>query len=216
MHGIQVLQLSLGLLIVQVYALGTVLAEKQRVQNALAQAYRNMEQLAGLDPLTQLSNRRSFDVRLHAERERCIRDQTCLTVLIIDVDDFKSYNDRFGHPTGDALLKAVSNALRKAAHRATDLAPRFGGEEFAIVLPNTDSAAAYLVAEHLRETIGAMRISDDNGELPQITISIGVATSWPLPNGDPNQLMHGADHALYMAKNSGRNKIWVWIEESEP
>jgi diguanylate cyclase (GGDEF)-like protein len=214
-HGIFVLQLSLAVLILQVYVIGTALTEAKRVQLALAGAYERVEHLAGIDPLTQLANRRTFDAKLQQERSRCARDKTCLSILMIDVDRFKSFNDRYGHHVGDTILQAVSLKIANAAHRPSDLAARYGGEEFIVLLPATNSVGAFKIAEQLRETIGGLRIQDQNGQLPTVTVSIGVATAWPASEGNAERLIEGADRALYMAKDSGRNKVCVWIEDDQ-
>ncbi len=214
-HGIFVLQLSLAVLILQVYVIGAALTEMKRVQLALASAYERVEHLAGIDPLTQLANRRTFDAKLQEARSRCARNKTCLSILMIDVDRFKSFNDRYGHHVGDTVLQAVSLKIANSAHRSSDLAARYGGEEFIVLLPETTSADAFQIAEQLRETIGGLRMQDENGQLPPITVSIGVATAWPAPESDAERLVEGADRALYMAKDSGRNKVCVWIEDQE-
>jgi diguanylate cyclase (GGDEF)-like protein len=214
-HGILVLQCSLAVLILQVYAVGTVLADKQRVQLALADAFKNVEHLAGIDPLTQLANRRTLDVHLYEQWDRCTRHLTCLSVLMIDIDHFKLCNDRFGHHTGDLVLRSVSDIFRSFATASSGLAARFGGEEFTITLPNIDSSAAFQLAETLRLTIANLHLRDQDGDIPPLTISIGAATAWPREFSDPTQLLTGSDHALYMAKNSGRNKVCVWIEPQD-
>ena len=214
-HGILILQLTLAILTLEVYVIGSALGEMKRVQKALFRAYQHVEQLTGIDPLTQLANRRTLDSKLQEGWETSTRRQECLSFLMIDVDRFKNYNDQFGHIAGDTVLKAISAALHKTASRSSDLTARYGGEEFAIMLLNTDSAGAFLLAEELRQKINALRIKDENGDLPPITVSIGIATAWPQLGQDPTSIIRGADRALYLAKDSGRNKVCVWIEPTD-
>ncbi|GAB3382488.1 hypothetical protein GCM10027567_30380 [Spongiibacter taiwanensis] len=170
--------------------------------NELEAANRHLQDIAMTDPLTLVRNRRAFDVEL----ERLVAEATAsnghLSLLLVDVDHFKAYNDALGHPAGDAALKAVSNALLGGA-RAKDVVARYGGEEFAIILPHTDAEACRHVAERLRRNI------ENISALPSaITASIGSATQNPHRHGDelpPRNLLKRADLALYAAKEAGRN-----------
>jgi two-component system, chemotaxis family, response regulator WspR len=137
-----------------------------------------------------------------------MRDQSQLSLLMIDVDYFKSYNDNFGHLEGDEALRKVAGAIRDACSRPSDLPARYGGEEFALVLPSSSPGGARLMAEKLRQSVLALKIphaTPDGGE--NLTISIGVSTVTPQPGGDSRQLILAADKGLYLAKHNGRNRV---------
>lgn len=167
-------------------------------------AEREAARLALEDPLTGVANRRAFDRFLADTVRRCLRSRSAMSVLLIDVDHFKHYNDRHGHPAGDRCLQVVAQALRAAVHRSTDLLARFGGEEFAIVLGETEAEGALHVAETARcEVARATRDSDLPGA---VTVSVGVATSLVASESCAPALISGADAALYRSKRLGRNR----------
>lgn len=161
------------------------------------------------DPLTKLYNRGYLDSTLDREIARCRRDGTPLSVAMIDIDHFKTYNDCYGHPAGDACLKDVAGALLGSARRASDLVARYGGEEFSLVLPNTDSAAARQMAEAARQAVEALAIPHKQSPVGRVTISIGVATMTSGADNGVEGLMQAADRALYCAKRDGRNRVRV-------
>lgn len=151
------------------------------------------------DPLTGIGNRRAFDKKLEEECDRWTRYETPLSLLVIDIDHFKDYNDEFGHPAGDVALRAIAGSLSDHS-RATDHVGRLGGEEFGVILCDTSAAGAAVMAERFRRSIADGHL----GERP-ITISVGVATA---AAGDtPAELLAGADTALYAAKAAGRNQV---------
>lgn len=167
-----------------------------------------LQRLMHSDGLTGLSNRRHFDEYLELEWRRAMRDQTQLSLLMIDVDYFKAYNDNFGHLEGDEALRKVATAIREACSRPSDLPARYGGEEFALVLPGTSPGGARLMAEKLRQSVLALKIPHgipDGGE--SLTVSIGVSTLTPQQGGDCRQLISAADKGLYIAKHNGRNRV---------
>ena len=169
-----------------------------------------LQRLMNSDGLTGLSNRRHFDEYLELEWRRALRDQNQLSLLMIDVDYFKSFNDSFGHLEGDEALRKVATAIRDASSRPSDLPARYGGEEFAIVLPNTSQGGARLVAEKLRQAVEALKIphiSPTEGSC--LTISIGLATLTPQHSGNCRQLISAADKGLYLAKKNGRNQVGI-------
>jgi diguanylate cyclase (GGDEF)-like protein len=182
-----------------------------RLQLADAAARR----LAIEDGLTGAYNRRHFDAALAAEHERAIRaaqrgaqdDGARLALAMIDVDHFKEFNDRWGHPAGDACLRAVVEAVRDAGLRAGDLVARYGGEEFALVLPACDAAGARIVAERIRERIRALRLFQDDGSIVGVTATIGVAAFEDARDGTPADLLRAADVALYEGKHRGRDQV---------
>jgi diguanylate cyclase (GGDEF)-like protein len=159
-----------------------------------------LRELSEEDGLTKLSNRRAFDKRMDEEWQRAHRYKIPLSLVILDVDHFKSYNDTFGHPAGDVILRQMANALAQTA-RLSDTVARYGGEEFALILPHTDATEAMIAGNRLRALI--LR-----SEWPHraITASIGVATLTPEMD-TPGLLVDAADHALYFAKEHGRNQV---------
>ena len=160
------------------------------------------------DQLTKIPNRRTFDNRLGLEWERALRDQTPISLLMIDIDHFKNYNDTYGHQRGDLALQAVAKVLPQSIRRAVDFVARWGGEEFAVLLPNTDSKGALLVAELIRVKVESADITDiDGGILKKVTVSIGADTQIPLQETSIENLISNADEALYRAKEMGRNSV---------
>jgi len=166
-----------------------------------------LQNLAGCDPLTAIANRRTFDVRLAEEWRRATRHSTPLSLLMIDVDYFKEYNDFYGHPRGDCTLRVIADRIQSQALRSGDLAARVGGEEFAVILPQTLNAGALAVAEKIRSAVEeARQIHAASIVSPYITVSVGVATLEDV-SGDMEDFAGMADAALYEAKKAGRNRI---------
>ena len=183
---------------------------EQRVAERTSQledANRKLATLSATDGLTGLPNRRHFDQQLASEWARASRNLLPLTMIMIDVDHFKKYNDCYGHQDGDECLKRVAHALQEGMRRATDLAARFGGEEFAILLPNTDAALAVQIAEMLRGAIERLAMPHSQSSLGLVTVSIGVAVAEHGREHDAESLVRAADDALYRAKNAGRNCV---------
>ncbi|MEI9916235.1 MAG: diguanylate cyclase [Methylovirgula sp.] len=166
-----------------------------------------LEALATTDKLTGIANRRQFDERFSTEWSRAARDSSALSVLLIDVDAFKSYNDGFGHQAGDIALSAVAKCLQSKKMRVPDFIARYGGEEFAALLPNTDELGALYVAEQMRLMIETLDIAATSRAASKVTISIGAATARPREGGEPMRIILEADRALYAAKASGRNRV---------
>lgn len=166
-----------------------------------------LESLAALDALTEIANRRRFDEVLEAEWNRARRANTPLSLIIMDVDYFKKYNDIYGHAAGDDCLKRVAQALKYGLRRSSDYIARYGGEEFAVVLPGTDAEAAARVAEQLVGGIASLAIPHSDSEASNcITISAGSATIVPDDELSPRTLLEAADKMLYDAKRTGRNR----------
>jgi len=170
-----------------------------------------LKELATTDGLTGLLNRRTFDAVLDSELARTARERQPLSLLMIDVDRFKAYNDRYGHPAGDKALRLVTNCLREAALRPGDSLARYGGEEFAAILPNTDEDGAYVIAERLRKSLRQLALPHEGSEKGLITVSIGIASygSHVVERGD-TELLRRADQALYDAKAAGRDRVTGW------
>ncbi|WP_332117133.1 diguanylate cyclase [Azorhizobium caulinodans] len=159
--------------------------------------------LSQTDSLTGLPNRRHFDEFGQREWQRAARQRSSIAVLMVDIDHFKQVNDRIGHPGGDRVLREVSDIIRASLHRPGDFAGRYGGEEFAIILPETDAPAAAHVAERIR---AAIETNTAEGVAP-VTVSIGLAAALAAPKGTLAEMMIAADHALYRAKETGRNRV---------
>ncbi|ASV36804.1 deoxyribonuclease [Pseudomonas sp. NS1(2017)] len=166
---------------------------------------RVLSELAATDALTGLANRRILDERLRLEWDRAQRSTEPLTVLMIDVDHFKAFNDRHGHHGGDAALRTVAQVIGTNIRRPADLAARYGGEEFAVVLPVTDAQGAWVIAEHIRS--GIEHLPRVGGDKQPITVSIGMSTWDKRSRQSLEALLLSADQALYEAKHTGRNRI---------
>ncbi|MGZ5819591.1 MAG: diguanylate cyclase [Burkholderiaceae bacterium] len=188
---------------------GNLLAviETLRDMTAQKEAQHALELLATQDGLTGIANRRRFDELLHLEWGRAMRDSKVLTLLMIDVDHFKTYNDKYGHQAGDACLKAIAAAMADCIQRTVDVVARYGGEEFAVILPNAPLSGAIVVAERIRAAIERLDLSEHGGQENNVTISIGVATTIPQQAGGFSRLVAAADAALYQAKREGRNRV---------
>ena len=166
-----------------------------------------LRQLAMLDGLTGLGNRRQFDQAMERETQRAARDRTALALLMIDADHFKSYNDTYGHAAGDDCLRTIASAVRSAAHRPGDIAVRYGGEEFAVILCRTDEAGAAKVADAIHSTLAGLRLPHAGTPHGDVSVSIGVAALVPAHGTiRPDRLLRAADAALYAAKAAGRNR----------
>jgi diguanylate cyclase (GGDEF)-like protein len=169
---------------------------------------RMIERLGLIDPLTDIPNRRCFDDRMGIEWRRALRDGKSISFLMMDVDKFKDYNDTWGHPQGDVLLKTICRIFSSAARRPGDLAARLGGEEFGVLLPDTDLDAALKVAEEIRSRVENTRIPTADGKTEtRITISIGAASLMPSRDMLIADFIAAADRSLYTAKEAGRNRI---------
>jgi diguanylate cyclase (GGDEF)-like protein len=174
-----------------------------------AAAHRKLEQLARTDPLTALSNRRVLDYQLNAEWRRARRAGSAVSVLFLDIDYFKSYNDLYGHAGGDNALVTVAGCISSVLNRPGDVVVRYGGEEFVVLLPDTAADGALLVGHLVRERIEALQLSHEGSRFGVVTVSIGISTAYPGHGGEPSELLARADEALYSAKDGGRNRVVV-------
>lgn len=187
----------------------------REMQARLEKSNAELKKLSCMDGLTGIFNRRRFDEFLHKECLRSARDDTPLSLILIDIDSFKPYNDHYGHLAGDDCLRQVARALDEVVHRAADLTARYGGEEFAVVLPNTDSEGAERIAQALCAKIRSLALPHEYSQAADIvTISMGVVTRVACDRMAPADLINLADAALYQAKEAGRNRYVVVDEDS--
>lgn len=177
-------------------------------QRKLAENNLMLKRIASLDGLTGIPNRRHFDGQLEDEWLRSAREQSWLALVMLDIDHFKRYNDLHGHLAGDECLKLVAGAIARSLWRPGDLAARFGGEEFVVILPGTNHEGAQIVAEKLRDTVEALGLPHGHSSASRyVTVSVGLATTIP-GRGEPVlNLLAQADSALYAAKEAGRNRV---------
>lgn len=169
-----------------------------------------LKQLSQIDALTGIANRRVFENKLDNEWRRALRHHTPLSILMIDIDYFKAYNDYYGHPAGDDCLRTIAGLLDQMVDRPGDLIARYGGEEFVVILPDTDVHGATNMAENMRAKIESLKIQHKHPSIcGHITISLGVSTTEPTGDALPKQLIQAADRALYRAKENGRNLVCV-------
>ncbi len=186
------------------------ITQQKQAESSLRQANQELEHLAKTDALTKIANRRHFDQYLEQEWMRLRREQQPLSLLLIDVDYFKLYNDCYGHQAGDICLVAIAKMLSQIVHRSTDVVARYGGEEFAVILPATDRAGAIAVAQKIQTTINKLAISHEQSQVAKvITLSIGIACMIPSPDNGPDKLIQAADQAMYIAKQRGRNQYAI-------
>lgn len=183
-------------------------AALEKSQRELAEANKILEKLSSLDGLTGVPNRRIFDQVLNKEWQRSVRHSSAISLVMIDIDFFKLYNDTYGHQGGDECLKQVARTLERTVRRETDMVARYGGEEFGVILPETGSKGALEVGEALRAAVEALNISHEASKAADhVTISVGVATWLPEKGSLPAQLLTAADEALYQSKKDGRNRV---------
>lgn len=191
---------------------------RARVRNHIQSVHqrRLLEQLALLDGLTEIPNHRRFSQVYTQEWRRCRRSASPLSLIVVDVDHFKMYNDSNGHAAGDIVLRQVAQTLKAAVKRSGDFVARYGGEEFVILLPDIDQSGAEALAEQVRAEIESLRIPHvDSPVSPWVTISLGGVTQVPPESQDEPELFCIADAALYQAKRQGRNRV-IWSIPTEP
>ncbi len=181
--------------------------ELEKLKHQLEEQNRALERMSVQDGLTGVANRRHFDDKLERAWRRSLRDGTPVSLVMIDVDHFKLYNDLFGHPGGDDGLRAVAKALAGVIHRPDDVLARYGGEEFSAILPATDSAGATQVAEAMRLAVSSLGIPHPKSGSGRMTISLGVGTMVPTAAATPTALIELADSRLYEAKRGGRDRV---------
>lgn len=186
----------------------------RRLQQELKQANQQLEQVSRSDALTQVANRRHFDDVLARLWDRAQGDDASVSIIMVDVDHFKAFNDQHGHPAGDACLVKVAESLKHSLRRPGDLLARYGGEEFIAVLNRMPLSQAQAVAERMRGAIEALDLPHESSPMhPQVTVSVGVASMRPHDrHASPQRVIALADEALYQAKNRGRNRVWPGVD----
>ncbi|MFO6424009.1 diguanylate cyclase [Motilimonas sp. KMU-193] len=184
------------------------ITDRKGTEQQLATAIGKLEELSFIDGLTQVANRRSFDERLRYYWRSCINQEQNMSLILLDIDYFKPYNDNYGHQQGDDALRLVADTLAKTSKRTTDIVARYGGEEFAILLPDTDAQGACYIAQVICNAVADKNIPHQYSKVAQhITVSLGVATLTPAPQLECESLIEQADLALYQAKSNGRNQV---------
>jgi diguanylate cyclase (GGDEF)-like protein/PAS domain S-box-containing protein len=184
------------------------ISERKKMEQELVDLNNRLQVLTGQDSLTGVANRRLFNQTLENEWSRMMRSQKPISLIMFDLDHFKQYNDQYGHLMGDECLVKISKIISDIPMRSTDLFARFGGEEFVVVLPETDQDAAVRFAEKLRVTVQSLQVPHAiPGHSDYVTISVGISTMVPNDNLSPRILISEADKMLYQAKQNGRNRI---------
>jgi diguanylate cyclase (GGDEF)-like protein/PAS domain S-box-containing protein len=186
------------------------ITERKKTEDELLRLQKRLEELSFKDGLTGIANRRTFDTKIEIEWAEAQRDATPLSLVMLDIDCFKQYNDFYGHLAGDECLRRTADALRDVATRPRDFIARFGGEEFALVLPQTNADAARKMAERCRARIAHLAIPHQGSAVGGVvTISLGVGTTVPAPEGTTAAFIDAVDRLLYRAKNKGRDRVEV-------
>ena len=187
---------------------------KLRIQNQITMHnyIRTIERLSLTDQLTDLPNRRSFDDRIRLEWKRAMREKKPISVLVIDIDNFKKHNDTYGHLQGDVTLQIIGRIFGEELRRSVDFGARWGGEEFIALLVNTETEGALEVAERIRKRIDVTPIPLANGQSTQVAVSIGIHSQTPAPENSVDDFIRKADDALYIAKRRGRNRVCRMVD----
>lgn len=190
------------------FAMLTDIDQRKKMELLLEESNRRLTELSNKDGLTGIANRRRFDDALQQECKRLERSNSRLSVILLDIDFFKEYNDCYGHVMGDVCLRKVGRVMERCINRSVDLAARYGGEEFACILPDTDLEGAAAIAECIRRGIEGLKIEHKKSSISKyVTASLGVATAGYFPEITPERLINKADELLYEAKMSGRNAV---------
>ena len=207
LHRIVIEQIFLAVALFTCFPVAALLEERKELEVSLQKSELRYRELANADALTGLANRRGFDERLEEEWNRAEHRGQSLALLLIDVDLFKSYNDIYGHVGGDECLRCIAKVIAGTLQRHSDVAARFGGEEFAVILPDTQLETALEVAESVRKAVVTMSLPHSGNPDGIQTISIGVAAGVPYRSASAISLLTASDHALYRAKFLGRNRV---------
>lgn len=197
--------------IIGIVGVGRNVTEQKKIEKKLKEANDKLRNISLIDGLTNIPNRRCFDEALEREWDRMARNSTNLSLLLLDIDHFKAYNDTYGHLQGDECLKIIAKLLKESVNRASDIVARYGGEEFVVILPETTVKGAKQIANNIRKQIEDLRIPNINSKVkPYVTVSIGIANMIPSSISKYEELIKNSDKALYNAKENGRNRIEVY------
>jgi len=188
-------------------ALVKLTEQLNQANEQLNHANQELHRVSMTDGLTGIANRRLFDESLAREWRRCARIQKPISIVMLDVDHFKKFNDRYGHQAGDECLKAAAKQIAGAVPRASDLAARYGGEEFVLILGETDGEGACLVADRIRQQVAGLKVAHEDSPHHYVTVSCGISTAFPRDDNPVDKLVKTADNALYLAKKQGRNTV---------
>jgi len=200
------LQITIATAALVALPIALILAERERLREALQNTNNELHSMAMTDALTGLANRRRFDEMLEREWRRTARESGVISLLLLDIDHFKLFNDFYGHQTGDECLQKVGDALVRIARRSGDVCARYGGEEFAVILPSIDAKRAMTIAELMRAAVETIEIKHEKAPKGRVTVSVGIASIKPRDIGAQiGDLVGAADRALYDAKRGGRN-----------
>lgn len=193
------------------YGLRSILSQVKQIETVdeLRSDRTALAELALLDSLTGIGNRRAFEEAIEREWRVALRAEQSISLLLVDIDYFKQYNDRYGHLAGDACLRDIAAVLQSALQRPADLLARYGGEEFVLILPGTSSSGAREVASRVCTLVRQLNIGHADSPHDRVTISVGASTIIPVEGRVPAELIASADHALYDAKRNGRNRVEV-------
>lgn len=195
---------------IQAIELENRVKELEYVKIELEEANRLLEHLSSHDGLTGILNRRSFDTISEREWEKCSKLKESLSLIFIDVDNFKKYNDIYGHVAGDNCLRIIAKTVAKMVSGLCEYTARYGGEEFVVILPKTKKEKALKIAEEIRKKVRSLKIEHRGSKLQELTISLGIAESKVNEENSIEELIYKADKALYKAKSLGRNQSQVW------
>jgi diguanylate cyclase (GGDEF)-like protein len=201
------LQMYFGFHMFAVFPISVMFTEKRRITRELHVANERLTVLASLDGLTGIANRRAFDQRFDFEWNRAVRHQESLALALIDIDNFKQYNDLYGHLAGDGCLCAVAQTLAQEGQRGEDLVARYGGEEFVLLLPHTTVDGARVVAERIRAAVFDLHLAHPGSVGGELSVSVGCSAIVPAASDGKDLLVRFADAALYQAKEAGRNRV---------
>ena len=203
---IQAFEIGVNDFIASPYA-DEVLLARVRLQLRLKRTIDLLEQHARMDSLTEIPNRREYNRAVEREWRQAIRSKTAISIILLDVDYFKAYNDHYGHMQGDICLKNVAKLLDSCRRRPSDIAARYGGEEFVMILPSTDLEGACVIANNIREALASNKMLNKSSPFGYVTISQGVASMEPTTSSQLSDLVDSADKALYDAKDAGRDQV---------
>jgi diguanylate cyclase (GGDEF)-like protein len=207
LHRIVIAQLFAAVAIFTMFPVAALLEEKEELKNSLAASEARFRKLAYADELTGLPNRRAFNLQIENAWANAFTDGKQLGLVILDADQFKQYNDDVGHIGGDACLRSIAQVIAGIVEVGEGIAARIGGEEFAVILPDTTQLRAWQVAEKIRLSVAGLALPHPSSSCGVQTVSVGVAVRVPLPGQASIELMRLADKALYSAKLSGRNLV---------